>query len=625
MKRTAVTFPENCASVSRCLIAFLLFTCGNILQAEEALRYSPVASNSNPTGVFWGDTHLHSNNSPDSYTFGNTALTAEEAYRFARGERIKSQFGIPVQLRQPLDFLVVADHAEFLGIFPLLEIKDPDFLETKLGKYWNQQVEAGNRGVVLKDFVRALRGEPWDYKVEKQTYVSVWNNVAALADSYNEPGRFTTFTGYEWTSMPGGNNLHRVVMFKDGADKVTQVIPFSAIESDDPEDLWAFLEDYENSTGGEVLAIPHNSNVSNGLMFSPARLDGSKLNREYARARTRWEPVLEVTQTKGDSETHPLLSPNDEFADFETWDLKNIDGSVNKQPWMLQYEYARSALQEGLRHEKRLGINPFQFGMIGSTDSHTSLATADEDNFFGKFPIERPTPERATAENAPFYENWRLASSGYAAVWARENTRDSIFAAIKRREVYATTGPRIVLRLFAGWDFLPSDIYSPNFADIGYQQGVPMGGVLKGDNTSKAPRIIVMAARDPHGAKLDRIQVIKGWIDDDGNSRERIYNVALSGDRQAGPGKQEAEPVRNTVIVSEATYSNSVGATELSAWWQDPDFDPAQAAFYYVRVVEIPTPRWTAYDALRFKLDLPPHIPMQQQERAYSSPIWYAP
>lgn len=608
------------------VVVILMSLVGSSMaRAEEALSYSPVASEAYPRHVYWGDTHLHTNNSPDSYTYGNTALTAEAAYRFARGEKINSQFGIPVQLREPLDFLVVADHAEFLGVFRLLDAEDPAFLSTRLGKHWYEQIKAGNRGVVLKDFVSALRGKEWDFSVDRQTYVSIWNEVTALADRYNEPGRFTTFSGYEWTSMPGGNNLHRVVMFKDSGEKVSRVLPFSAMQSDDPEDLWAFLSDYEADTGGEALAIPHNSNVSNGLMFAPNRLNGASLTKAYAELRSRWEPVLEVTQVKGDSETHPVLSPTDEFADFETWDQKNIDGSTEKETWMLQYEYARSALKLGMQQQEKLGANPFKFGMIGSTDSHTSLATADDDNYFGKFPIERPTPERATGANAPFYDNWRLSASGYAAVWARENTRESIFAAIKRREVYATTGPRITLRFFAGWDFLPDDVYSPDFVRIGYQQGVPMGQDMVINKGGVAPRFMVMATKDPHGARLDRVQIIKGWIDESGESHEKIYDVALSDRRKLPAHGDKTEAVRNTVIVSEASYSNSVGAAELSAWWQDPDFNPRVPSFYYVRVLEIPTPRWTAYDARRFNLKLPAHIPMQQQERAYSSPIWYQP
>ena len=521
----------------RIVISLLLSLLAVPAGAAEALDYSPVVGKHYPTRVFWGDTHLHTNNSADAYTFANTTLTAEQAYRFARGEEIQSRFGLPVQLRDALDFLVVADHAEFLGVFRLLDAEDPAFLATRLGKYWHEEIGKGNRGVVLRDFVAALRGNPWDYAVEDKTYVSVWDEVTRLADQYYEPGRFTT----------------------------------------------------------------------------------------YATLRSRWEPLLEVTQMKGDSESHPLLSPTDEFADFETWDRRNIDGSADKESWMLQYEYARSALKLGLEYQQDLGVNPFRFGLIGSTDSHTSLATADEDNFYGKFPTERPMPERATASNEPFYENWQLGASGYAAVWAEENTRESLFAAMQRREVYATTGPRMVLRFFAGWHYLPDEIYSPDFVATGYRQGVAMGGELSQAPAGQALCFMVAVARDPRGANLDRVQIIKGWLNDEGMAEEKIFNVAVAGADRIDAKDGRVAPIRNTVIVSEATYSNSVGAAELMAWWQDPEFDASRPAFYYARVLEIPTPRWTAYDAKYFGLSLPAEIPTWQQERAYSSPIWYTP
>ncbi len=607
------------------IFILVVLSLSQSLSSSEAIDYSPVTGKTYPTRVLWGDTHLHTNNSADSFTFANKTLTAEDAYRFARGEEVKSQFGLPAQLRVPLDFLVVADHAEFLGIFRLLDAEAPEFLKTRLGKYWHENIKSGNWDVVLKDFVRALRGDEWDYEVEKDIYVSVWEKVARLADQYNEPGHFTTFSGYEWSSMPNGNNLHRVVIFKDGVDKVSKVIPFSAIDSSDPEDLWQFLEEYERNTGGEVLAIPHNPNVSNGLMFSPQKLDGSELDNPYASLRARWEPIVEVTQVKGDSESHPFLSPTDEFADFENWDSANIDGSAAKENWMLKYEYARSALKMGLEYKQRLKINPFKFGMIGSTDSHTSLSTADEDNWYGKFPLERPTPERTTSSMPPFYDYWRLGASGYAAVWSHDNTRESIFAAMKRREVYASTGPRIVLRFFAAWDFLPDDIYRPDYVDIAYKQGVPMGAELTKPDRRNAPRFMITAAKDPDGANLDRIQVIKGWLDENGKSQEKIFDVALSDDRKLSRLTGKAPEVGNTVIVSEATYSNSIGDAQLLSYWRDPEFDPDTQAFYYVRVLEIPTPRWTAYDAKFFNLDLPDDVTMWQQERAYSSPIWYSP
>ncbi|NKB39130.1 MAG: DUF3604 domain-containing protein [Gammaproteobacteria bacterium] len=608
------------------IILAALFFCLDASAKEAAVTYSPVVGKTYPTKLLWGDTHLHTNNSADSFTFANKSLTAEDAYKFARGEEVNSQFGLPAKLRVPLDFLVVADHAEFLGIFSLLDAEAPEFLRTKLGKYWHENIKAGRWNIVLKDFVRALRGEEWDFEVDKEIAVSVWNEVARVADQYNEPGRFTTFSGFEWSSMPDGNNLHRVVMFKDSAEMVTQVLPFSAIDSSDPEDLWQYLQDYENTSGGEALAIPHNPNVSNGLMFSSKKMDGNKLDSVYASLRSRWEPILEVTQTKGDSEAHPFLSPNDEFADYETWDSVNIDGSTVKENWMLKYEYARSALKMGLEYQNSLKANPFEFGMIGSTDSHTSLATAEEDNWYGKFPLERPGPDRATGKNPPFYDYWRLGAAGYAAVWAHENSRESIFAAMKRKEVYASTGPRIVLRMFAGWGFLPDDVYAHDYVDIGYSQGVSMGSKLDEiQSPNGVPRFMVTAVKDPNGANLDRIQIIKGWLDGDGVAQEKIYNIAVSDQKRINKENGEVQPVGNTVIVSEASYSNKIGAAQLIAYWRDPDFLKDSGAFYYVRVLEIPTPRWTAYDAKKFTQDLPDEIQTWQQERAYSSPIWYKP
>jgi hypothetical protein len=426
--------------------------------------------------------------------------------------------------------------------------------------------------------------------------------------------------------MIGGDNLHRVVLFRDGADKASQVLPFTAQDSTDPEDLWKALADYEQKTGGQILAIAHNGNVSNGRMFAPQTLAGKPLDSDYSGRRVRWEPVYEVTQVKGDGEAHPTLSPTDEFADFETWDRGNITLTAPKQPWMLRYEYARSGLLEGLAHEAKTGINPFKFGMIGSTDSHTGLSTATEDNFFGKFPESEPQPERIRNKMAGLLqESWELGASGLAAVWAPENTREALFDAFRRREVYGTTGSRITLRFFGGWDFAAADVRRPDYARIGYAKGVPMGGDLLRNDKVRAPAFMVAAARDPDEANLDRIQIVKGWLDAKGVTHERIYDVALSDGRKVDPKTGQAPAVGSTVDVANATYSNSIGAPELATVWSDPDFDPAQSAFYYVRVLEIPKPRWTAYDAKYFRLKLPAEVRTTVQDRAYSSPIWYHP
>jgi hypothetical protein len=444
---------------------------------------------------------------------------------------------------------------------------------------------------------------------------SVWEEVGANAERHNEPGKFTAFVGYEWTfNAPGAPSLHRNILFRDGTDLTNQVLPFRGSDSTNVKNLWKYLAGYEEQTGGQVLAIPHNGNLSNGAMFRLTDLNGHALTSEYAASRSRWEPIYEVTQIKGDGEAHPVLSPTDEFADFETWN--GFDMGAWQQ--RLQTEYARSALKLGLEQQAKLGENPFKFGMIGSTDAHTSLATADEDNFWGKAPLSEPSRHRVL--NA-----WFLTASGYAAVWARENTRASLFDALNRREVYASTGPRMTLRFFGGWDYAPEEAADPELASIGYAKGVPMGGDLTAAPGNKTPNFLIRAVRDPEGANLDRIQVIKGWRDSSGELHERIHNVALSDDRKVSR-RGKVRPVGNTVNVQAASYTNTIGDPELAVVWSDPDFDKEELAFYYVRVLEIPTPRWTAYDARFYGLtDLPEEIPMVTQERAYSSPIWYTP
>ena len=462
---------------------------------------------------------------------------------------------------------------------------------------------------------------------------SVWQEVIANAERYNAPGVFTTFIGFEWTSIPEGNNRHRNVLFRDGAEAASQVLPYSSFDSLDPEDLWAYLSEYEKKTGGQVLAIPHNSNLSGGQMFAVETVGGKPLDRDYAERRMRYEPIVEVTQYKGDSETHPVLSPDDEFADYETWDAANLGGRPTN-PSGLPHAYVRSALKLGLDLHARLGVNPFKFGMIGSTDSHTGLAAGEEDNFWGKF---SDTEARADRWNKPFfpdmgertgliqYYEWQMAASGYAAVWARENTRAAIFDAMRRKETYATTGPRMIVRMFGGWEFEPGDENTPDLAAKGYAGGVPMGGDLTPASKAQVPRFLVAAQKDPAGANLDRMQMIKGWRDDDGQLHERVYDVAVSGARTIDRDGRAREAVGSTVDLENASFSNTIGAAELAAVWVDPDFDSRQPAFYYVRVIEIPKPRWTAHDAHYFGIKMSDEVPMITQDRAYTSPIWYTP
>jgi hypothetical protein len=457
---------------------------------------------------------------------------------------------------------------------------------------------------------------------------AIWTVVAQTADRTNEPGVFTAFTGYEWTSMIEGNNLHRIVIYKGDASKTASRVPVSSLDSPDPEDLWTALADYEETTGDDAFAIPHNGNLSNGMMFERRRIDGSDFDADYAKRRAKWEPLVEVTQIKGDGETHARLSPNDEFANYESWDTTNLGGTEAKTDAMLPGEYARSALGIGLQVERDTGVNPYRFGMIGSTDSHTALATSREENFFGKHSGMEPSATRMTDALAKVQDaavfGWQMAASGLAAVWAKENTREALFEAMERRETYATTGTRMRIRLFGGFDFEAADLAAPDFAARGYGRGVPMGGVLPKAGMFAKPGFLVRAMRDPDGANLDRIQIVKGWVAKDGERKEKVYDVALSDGRVVGPDGR-APAVGNTVDVKRATYQNSIGAALLEAYWEDPDFDRRQSAFYYVRVIEIPTPRWTAYDAAVFDAEIPEITESVTQERGYTSPIWYSP
>jgi hypothetical protein len=595
----------------------------------EKPSYSPYAGREFPTAVFWGDTHLHTEVSVDAGTM--CRLGQEDAFRFARGEEVTTTHGLRAKLSRPLDFLVISDHAEMYGLMPQLLKGNQEILSTEKGKRWYDMLKGGNADEAFKaamEIVDSLSKKEPPINSEK-TVKHAWRAYTALADRYNEPGRFTALIGYEWTAI-GGYNLHRNVIFRGDASEANRTLPYSQFDSQNPEDLWKTLDAFQKQTGAEVLAIPHNGNLSNGRMFSVETFDGQPLTREIAELRARMEPLVEVTQIKGDGEAHPLLSPNDEFADYETWDRSNLNGTEVKKPEMLEYEYARSGLKLGLKLEDKLGVNPFKFGMIGSTDSHTALAAVEEENFFGKHSGVEPEPHRwkhvvikAPDPNLTVL-GWRQAASGYAAVWATENTREAIFDAMKRKETYATTGPRITVRFFGGWAFEDADALSRLPAGIGYAKGVPMGGDLSNAPEGKAPSFLVAAMKDPYSGNLDRIQIVKGWLDGDGNLQERVYDVAWSDDRQPGPD-DKIPPVGNTVDVANATWTNTIGEPELITVWQDPDFDSSLKAFYYARVIEIPTPRWTAYEAKRFQIKMSDEVPMTTQERAYTSPIWYTP
>jgi len=599
--------------------------------AEEKV-YSPFVGRSYPDNVFFGDTHFHTNLSFDAGLIG-TSLDANTGFRFARGEEVRSNTGQRVQLIRPLDFLAITDHAEFIGLAPMLQTSDPLLLADEWGRWAYEQFTSGQEGrmKLFAEIIRLSTIEGTNPFESNDAARLIWQDFVETADDYNEPGRFTTLTGFEWTSTPKGDNLHRVVLFADDAEKTSQTLPFSMFDSEDPEDLWKFLAAYEAKTGGRAISPAHNGNTSNGLMFNGKDFNGKKITRSYAEMRMRFEPIYEVTQIKGDGEAHPLLSADDEFADYENWDVTNLSGTAPKEDWMLQYEYARSALKLGLKLGKDLGVNPYKFGLFGTTDTHTALATTREDNYFGKYQHTEPSPDRHGRDVIPADDpSLRImtaqeVASGLMAVWARENTRDALFDAMKRKEVYATTGTRIRVRVFGGWDFAPQDVHTTDFVARGYRNGVPMGGDLKNAPDGKAPAFMIRALRDPDGANLDRVQVIKGWLDRKGKLHEKIYDVALSGDRKAGADGRAREPVGTTVNIEKATFTNTIGAAVLSAHWVDPDFDAAEYAFYYVRVLEIPTPRWTTYDAAFYGIELPSTVPPTIQDRAYTSPIWYTP
>ena len=612
----------------------LLGACAETTTAPPA---STAAAVQEPTQVFWGDTHLHSNYSPDAYLQGNASADPDTAYRFAKGlPAIHPGNGAKVRLSRPLDFLALTDHGEFMGIIPRLLSGDPVLMKTKTGKRFARLFKQGKGVKVFAELIGDVNAGRVNPDLSNpEINEAVWAVIVDAGQQHDDPGTFTTFIGWEWTSTPGGYNLHRVVISPDG-EAARKYIPFNSLDSPKPEDLWAWLDKTNQETGARFVAIPHNSNISNGMMFDQVDSEGRPISAEYARMRMKWEPLVEMTQMKGDSETHPMLSPTDEFADFETYEhLIKAEGDADPHfSWnggdadakgAKAGDYARSALGRGLEIEAKVGVNPYKFGMIGATDSHTGLATYEETNFWGKYGTDSTPEGKDNIVIPPKSTGWDIGAAGLAGVWAEENTRESLFSSFQRKEVYATSGPRIRLRFFGGWDFSRKDAADKNLAAAGYDRGVPMGGDLTKGPSGKAPSFLIHAVKDPLDGNLDRIQVIKGWVDASGKSQERIYEVAWSGERTLD-ANGKLSPVGNTVDIEKGIYTNDIGASQLVASWEDPDFDPEARAFYYVRVLQIPTPRSSLYDTLALRADASKSgKPAFIQDRAYSSPIWYTP
>jgi hypothetical protein len=590
-----------------------------------------------PENVYWGDQHIHTSYSGDAAAAG-TIVGPEEAVRFARGETVKSNTGQDATLGRAMDWVVISDHSDGMGTLVEIKAGNPEMLADPVVKGWYDGIMAGGdegykatRAIINAQATKTLP----EIMMNPKWATSAWETNVDIMEKYNEPGKFTAFIGYEWTSNGSeGQNLHRNVIFRENADKTRQFLPLTTFssaaegrEGTDPESLWAWLDNWTEKTGGHVLAIPHNGNMSNGWMFRLERYDGSPLTKEWAEARARWEILYELYQYKGTGETHPALSPTDEFANFEIWDTSDLAGHAKPKD-AIKTEYWRQALENGMVLEKQFGINPFKYGAVSGTDTHTGLSTgAEENNYFGKFPVDEPSATRWSGvykkEENYVRKAWTIGANGLTGVWATSNTRAAIWDAMKRRETYASSGPRISVRLFAGYEFNNEDA-SKNIAEIGYSKGVPMGGDLESAPEGKAPKFLFSATKDPKGANLDRFQIVKGWLDANGKTQEKIYEIQWSGDRKLDAnGKLPA--VGNTVDLKTATYTNTIGSVQLVGYFEDPDFDASVNAFYYARVIEIPTPRWTLYDAVKYNVKMDKDVTMIIQERAVSSPIWYNP
>lgn len=571
--------------------------------------------------VYFGDVHVHTGWSFDAFTNGSKTTPAD-AYAWAQGKPITGSGGPDMQIRTPLDFYMVADHAEYMGVFNQMANPDSPLSKTELAK----GVTSPDANVRLQTFAGILRdmsaGKRDPQLSNPALAGSVWAEIVKAADANYTPGKFTTFAGFEWTSNPQRRNLHRVVVFRD--TKHLPDLVLSALDSDDPEVLWKWMDE-QRARGSMLFAIPHNGNASDGRMFELTRFDGKPIDAAYNKTRAANEPLYEITQIKGTSETWPGLSPTDEFAGFEQW---NYTLSADyERPTQHRGSFVRQALLDGMSQAAGGAGNPFKYGFIGDTDTHNAAGSNEEYNFTGKFAFENNARERLTgvpgAPAGQVQQVQEFSSGGLAGVWAPENTREAIWDAMQRRETFATSGPMIKVRFFGSFDYATDDVQKPDFVQLAYARGVPMGGDLK-PGTGRAPTFLVMAQKDAKSGNLDRVQIIKGWLDASGKQHERIYDVVWSGERKIGAdGKLPA--VGNSVDLKTATYTDDIGAAQLATGWTDPDFKPEERAFYYARVLEIPTPRWNTYDAVRQQMAPLTNVPATLQERAWSSPIWYVP
>ncbi|QDP01596.1 DUF3604 domain-containing protein [Thalassotalea sp. PS06] len=622
------------APISLAIAAALAITaCGQKSEPEPSATdnsttetaAAPVASStsddssmaSSDKQAYFGNLHIHTSWSFDGYTNGSPT-SPEDAYRWAKGEAIPAtKEGGMMKIKKPLDWYAVSDHAEYMGVFKNMEDPDSPFSKLDIAK----EITSEDSAVAFKAFAKILddmnKGKSDPQLSDPEMAKSMWQEIIDIAEQHNEPGSFTTFAAFEWTSAPNNRNLHRVVIF-NGSEGIPEM-PFSTLDSNKPEDLWKYMNTARDS-GAELLAVPHNGNASDGMMFELTDSYGNEITKEYSENRIKNEPVYEISQIKGTSETHPDLSPNDEFADFELWDYTL--SAITERPTKRQGSYLRQAYLDGIRMEMNDQGNPFKYGVIGDSDTHNSAASVEEDNYTGKFAGEFNKEHRLKGipgyEEASKQQIREFSSGGLAGVWAEENTRDAIFNAMARKETFGTSGTRMQVRVFASFEYDDNILDSEDWVNMAYDKGVPMGSELSGASDN-SPVLIIQAMKEADGANLDRAQVIKGWVDSEGNAQEKIFDVALSDDRTDG-----SEMLESTVDLKTGKYTNDIGASSFLVTWKDPEFDPAQHAFYYVRVLEIPTPRWSTLDAIALGQEIRDDLPATIQERAWSSPIWYS-